>query len=90
MGIKNKEEYLERIKHYPIWKLINLTNAVTNRIIQLRRQGSTNKERVLRGLKYKRNVILDLLTEKLLLRKNGKAEELPIFDKMEELIELSL
>lgn len=69
----NKKEYTEQIKEFPIWKLIEIIHYNNKRIIELKKQGeSVNQSRIVRKLSYKRNLVLDILTDKLNLWKNDK------------------
>lgn len=88
----DKKNYTERIKDFPIWKLINLANIITNRIIQIKKQGNKDDKKKLKKICYKRGIVYRILLEKLILwEKDGSNNEFDLSDYLnfEELLELS-
>lgn len=91
MGIPDRQVYRKVMQGKKVWQLINLSNVVTNRIIQLKRQGMSSNHKTLKNLRTKRSLILNVLTDKLIMeREAGRREEIDYNDKMEDLIELTL
>jgi len=91
-GIFDKKHYTEKIKDFPIWKLINLANITTNRLIQIKKQGNKSDKKKIKKLSYKRSLIYRVLLEKLKLwEKDGSNNEFDLSNYLnfEELFELS-
>jgi hypothetical protein len=91
--IFDKEHYTSEIKDFPIWKLINLSNIITNRIISIKKQGNKCDKKKLKKLMYKRNLVLKVLLQKLIIwEKSGTGNKIDIselnVENAEEVFEL--
>ncbi len=91
MGIKNKKDYVLKIKEFPIWKLINLAHMIEHRLFEAVGQGTSSKKRFMQNLRYKRNIIREVLLDRLILWKKGELKDgIQFSDTNENLNELEL